>query len=162
MLASLYPSVAHLADPSQPRGALNLKMIDFGCAQACPDECSLEGLSGTPVFMAPEVAAGSQYGPASDLWGAGVMLYQLLTGKFPYWDCSLEELRAMPTRRVLEDVAAGVVLLDTPAVAALSADARSLLRALLERDPERRSGAHAALRHAWLARHGLGPAAGCA
>jgi serine/threonine protein kinase len=159
MLASLYPSVSHLADPAQPKGDLTVRMIDMGCARACPDECSLEGLSGTPVYMAPEVAAGSQYGPASDLWGVGVLLYQMLTGKFPYWDCSPAELRALPLTQVLQDVGSGAVLLDTPSVAALSPDARDLLRALLERDPERRIGAHAALRHAWLARHGLGPAA---
>lgn len=51
MLASLYPSVLHMADPSAPKGRLEVRMVDFGCAQACPDECSLEGLSGTPVYM---------------------------------------------------------------------------------------------------------------
>jgi calcium-dependent protein kinase len=158
MLASLYPSVLHLADPSMPKGNLDVRIVDFGCAQACPDESSLEGLSGTPVYMAPEVAAGQPYGPASDLWGVGVMLYQLLTGRFPYWDCDLETLKAMPTRQVLQDVGAGNVMLDTPSTAALSPGARALLGALLERDPERRIGAREALAHPWLAGGGAGGA----
>lgn len=106
--------------------------------------------------MAPEVAAGQPYGPASDLWGAGVMLYQLLTGRFPYaWD-SADALREVPMRQVLADVSAGAVTLDAAAAAGLSEGARALLAALLERDPERRVSAHAALRHAWLAEHGQG------
>ncbi|KAI8464978.1 MAG: kinase-like domain-containing protein [Monoraphidium minutum] len=147
MLASLYPSVSHLADPSAPKGAVDVRMVDLGCAQECPDECSLSGLSGTPVYMAPEVAAGEPYGPASDLWGVGVMLYQLLTGAFPFgW--RLEALAAMPVRRVLEDVATGAVSLDE---GALPPGAAPLLRALLERDPEKRVSARGALAHPWLA-----------
>lgn len=105
---------------------------------------------------APETAAGNQYGPPSDLWGVGVMLYQVLTGRFPYWDCGLETLKEKPTRQVLADVGAGAVMLDTPSVCALSGEARDLLRALLERDPERRIGAHDALRHPFLKKYGHG------
>lgn len=49
MLGAMYPSVAHLLDPSKPKGDMALKAIDFGCSQYCPDGCSLlQGLSGTP------------------------------------------------------------------------------------------------------------------
>ena len=37
--------------------------------------------------MAPEVLS-SQVLPASDVWSAGVMAYQLLTGQFPFDDKS--------------------------------------------------------------------------
>lgn len=159
VLPALYPSVAHLSDPSLPKGPLELRMVDFGCARACPGESTLEGLSGTPVYMAPEVAAGQPYGPASDLWGVGVMLYQLLTGRFPFWDGGVDALREMPTAQVLADVSSAAVMLDAPACAALSAGSRDLLRALLERDPERRISAHDALRHPWLVAHGFGVSA---
>ena len=36
-------------------------------------------------FMAPEVLA-CQVGPASDVWSAGIMAHQLLTGRFPFDD----------------------------------------------------------------------------
>lgn len=41
--------------------------------------------AGTPWFMSPE-ALGSEYYPASDVWSAGVMAHQLLTGKLPFND----------------------------------------------------------------------------
>lgn len=38
-----------------------------------------------PRFMAPEVMSSETY-PSSDLWAAGVMAYQLLSGTLPFDD----------------------------------------------------------------------------
>jgi serine/threonine protein kinase len=43
------------------------------------------GLEGTPWFLAPENLS-SEFYPASDLWSAGVMAYQLLSGYLPFDD----------------------------------------------------------------------------
>lgn len=37
------------------------------------------------MYMAPEVIM-QEYGPPADLWSIGMLLYQLLTGTFPFWD----------------------------------------------------------------------------
>ena len=42
-------------------------------------------MEGTPWFMAPEMLS-SQVGPGVDVWAAGVMAYQLLSGAFPFND----------------------------------------------------------------------------
>jgi calcium-dependent protein kinase len=56
-------------------------------------------------------------------------------------------------------VSAGAVALDSPSMAHLSPAARDLLDRLLQRDPERRITADAALCHPWMAAH---PAAAAA
>ncbi len=47
--------------------------------------------------MAPEVIM-QEYGPEADLWSVGMLLYQLLTGTFPFWDSvqniSLQQARS--------------------------------------------------------------------
>ena len=40
--------------------------------------------TGTPVFMAPELYQRQYFFPA-DLWSCGMMLYQLVSGRFPFW-----------------------------------------------------------------------------
>ena len=65
-----------------------LKAIDFGLARPFhPEDLPLDdiGLEGTPWFMAPEMLS-SQVTPACDIWAAGVMAFQLLTGHFPFDD----------------------------------------------------------------------------
>eukprot|EP00878_Enallax_costatus_P003153 GHUV01003353.1.p1 GENE.GHUV01003353.1~~GHUV01003353.1.p1 ORF type:complete len:279 (+),score=38.53 GHUV01003353.1:306-1142(+) len=53
MLANMYPSILHVLDPSKPKGDMELRLVDFGCAQICPEGCSmLQGLSGTPGVYA--------------------------------------------------------------------------------------------------------------
>ena len=48
---------------------------------------------GTPQYIAPEVWAGAGYGTDSDVWSAGVLLYQLLVGATPFDSSSLQILR---------------------------------------------------------------------
>ena len=49
------------------------------------DDAALTSRTGTPVYMAPEVVRQC-YGPKADVWSAGVLVYQLLTGKLPFWE----------------------------------------------------------------------------
>jgi serine/threonine protein kinase len=47
VLRSLYPSVAHMLDPSAPKGVISLAAVDFGCCQLVkPDECLPDVVSG--------------------------------------------------------------------------------------------------------------------
>jgi eukaryotic-like serine/threonine-protein kinase len=66
-----------------------IHLLDFGLATRQEDESKLtnEGaVMGTPSYMAPEQAAGnsSEAGPAADQYAAGVVLYELLTGRLPF------------------------------------------------------------------------------
>lgn len=70
-----------VADCRQP------KVTDFGLAKrlAERDGATRTGdIFGTPSYMAPEQATGSEVGPATDIYALGAVLYELLTGRPPF------------------------------------------------------------------------------
>ena len=50
------------------------------------------GVQGTPLCMAPEQLRGAVAGPPTDLYGLGVLLYRLVTGRYPIEASSMSEL----------------------------------------------------------------------
>ena len=65
-----------------------VKLADFGIARRLDDLTSdLTGVGqfiGTPKYLAPEQLAGEPATPASDLYAAGVVLYEMLAGEPPF------------------------------------------------------------------------------
>lgn len=62
------------------------KLTDFGIARSQADvSLTQTGLvTGSPAYLAPEVASGSGAGTASDVWSLGATLFHVLSGKPPY------------------------------------------------------------------------------
>ncbi|WP_258196819.1 bifunctional protein-serine/threonine kinase/phosphatase [Pseudomonas japonica] len=62
-----------------------LKVLDFGLAY-CPglSAVNTEQVAGTPSYIAPEAFQGEAPATSQDLFAAGVVLYQALTGHYPY------------------------------------------------------------------------------
>lgn len=62
------------------------KLLDFGIAK---DPSSLNmtevgGVIGTPNYLAPELLEGRGASPQTDIWALGVLLYKMLTDRFPF------------------------------------------------------------------------------
>jgi serine/threonine-protein kinase len=67
-------------------------LMDFGTGRDLDD--STDGhVSGTPLYLAPEVLAGIAASPRSDVYSIGVVLYHLLTGSYPVQGRDLAALR---------------------------------------------------------------------
>lgn len=69
------------------RGDDSLALADFGISKKVDQDMDLTTIGqvlGTPVYMSPEQGSGKDIDRRSDLYSAGVMLYELLTGEKPY------------------------------------------------------------------------------
>jgi predicted ATPase/serine/threonine protein kinase len=111
-----------------------VKLLDFGLAHltaASARHASTPLTAGTPDYMAPEQWRGAPQDARTDVWSAGVVLYEMLTGSPPYTSSTLEELRA----RVLSDEPVPPVRARCPE---LPQDVERFLSTALAKDPARR------------------------
>jgi hypothetical protein len=111
-----------LLDPD--RGA---RLADFGIARALDDRgVTMTGnVIGTLRYMPPEAMAGEPPTPASDVWGIGAVLYEMLSGRPLREDTSPASLIEARTRV-------------PPVIAGLSPDLARVLEALVSPDPAAR------------------------
>ncbi len=72
-------------------------LMDFGAGRELGDATG-DGLTGTPLYLAPELLEGHPATVSSDVYACGVVLYYLLTGSFPICARTLPELRAAHER----------------------------------------------------------------
>jgi len=129
-------------DPESP-----LKATDFGLAiRHWPQEGNLKSRSGTPAYMAPEVVM-QDYNEKCDLWSVGMVMYQMLTGTFPFWD----DIRSKKLQEVWKSILVDDIDLKSRSIKRkVSPMALDLLRKLLVRSPLERLSAAEALEHPWI------------
>uniref|UniRef100_UPI00099EE089 serine/threonine-protein kinase n=1 Tax=Streptomyces prasinopilosus TaxID=67344 RepID=UPI00099EE089 len=70
----------------QDGGALHPMLTDFGIARLAdsPGLTRTHEFVGTPAYIAPESAEGRPQTSAVDIYGAGILLYELVTGRPPF------------------------------------------------------------------------------
>jgi hypothetical protein len=130
------PSNVLLADGD----AVSARLLDFGLARMAEAETlTAQGdVPGTLAYISPERLAGEESTAAADVWSIGVMLWESLSGRHPFWQTSMLE-----TARAIEQGA--------PRLETLRPDLPKRLLELVDRslsvNPERRPSA-AELAHA--------------
>jgi predicted Ser/Thr protein kinase len=79
---------------------VSVRVLDFGLAQIQEAETlTAQGdVPGTLAYIAPERLAGAATTEAADIWAVGVMLWEALAGRHPFWRSSLLE-----TARAIEN-----------------------------------------------------------
>jgi serine/threonine protein kinase len=146
----------HVAVNTTPGGARHARIVDFGDAAQCARGAAhLRGFRGTPLYMAPEVAAWygvdeqdavvppPQYGVACDCWSLGATIFVVLCGEAPFdQDAELSQLVSVVQR--------GDIQLTSPAWSSVSAQAKALVRGLLAPQAQRRLTAEQAAHDPWL------------
>jgi len=119
-----------------------VKLFDFGLSIAHRDgnqPCTC--FSGSPLYLPPEVINAVPYDPFSaDIWGLGVLLYELLTNAVPYeaqtWDELVKEVND-PDYRI-----------HFPSF--FSPELVELLTLMLDKNPETRISLEEIQRHPWM------------
>jgi serine/threonine protein kinase/HAMP domain-containing protein len=127
---------------SRQRGTLDIKVMDFGIAHMestkSEQRTRVGDVLGTPQYMSPEQTQGEKIDGRSDLFSAGIVLYQMLTGQRPFNGQSVVTLAVQIAKE------------EPPAIEKLRPGLPASLRRVVERclakSPERRfqSGAELA------------------
>lgn len=136
-----------------------IKLVDFGASDqaengALPQDAQFEEVIGSPAYMAPEVIKGQPYSMKADVYSAGIMLAEIMTG------VKADFVKVQETNGNIT-----IVHLPTPmkkylwmisSHPGLSPQAKDLLLKMLERNPEKRLSSAEAAAHPYFTEiHGL-------
>ena len=123
---------ANVLVPGGIAGLSGLKILDFGIAQSEHRELLESAMArprrtiGTPAYMAPELLMGEPSSPASDVYAAGLVLYELLGHTLLFPDRAPREQQQARTE------------IDPSLAARVPAPLDAMLARMLARDPEKR------------------------
>ncbi|EGW07496.1 BR serine/threonine-protein kinase 1 [Cricetulus griseus] len=116
----------------------NIRIADFFLESLQVGDSLLETSCGSPHYACPEVIKGEKYdGRRADMWSCGVILFALLVGALPFDDDNL--------RQLLEKVKRGVFHMPH----FIPPDCQSLLRGMIEVEPEKRLSLEQIQKHPW-------------
>ncbi|XP_056388046.1 protein kinase C delta type-like [Hyla sarda] len=111
-------------------------IIDLGLAQdGVTSSNKIQGVTGTLLYMAPEVLQRKSYHAAVDWWSLGIVVSRMSAGRSPfYFGCNREMARDSITR-------------EKPNIPSwLPADLKHLIQQLLHKNPEKRLGVNRNIR----------------
>ena len=98
-------------------------------------------IAGTPYFIAPEVLMGD-YGRECDIWSLGVVLYMILSGRYPFEGSGRPEL--------FSKIQEGTFHFNHPPFSRVSDSCKDLIRKMICVDRKKRYTAQKCLEHPWF------------
>lgn len=135
-----------------------VKFVDFGAAKVIARtgktirgaaigigaKTKLNSMTGTPMYMSPEVITGQDNGKqgSTDIWSTGCCVLEMATGRRPWANLDNEWA-------IMYHIAAGH-LPQLPSEDQLSEDGRKFLLKTMERDPNKRPSAMELLNDPWI------------
>ena len=132
----------------------NAKLCDYGFAREVSERDGVSRtLCGTAPYYCPEMIENGKYDPfKADCWALGVMLFVMLTQKFPFrWPAASKADKA--EWREMVDAQKKGLYRAKPAFQALPDPAKDLIFRLLHPDPNQRLDAQMVLKHGWTNIH---------
>eukprot|EP00094_Tigriopus_californicus_P011256 TCALIF_10863-PA protein Name:"Similar to Akt1 RAC serine/threonine-protein kinase (Drosophila melanogaster)" AED:0.14 eAED:0.14 QI:0/0.62/0.66/1/0/0.11/9/1081/457 len=107
----------------------HIKIADFGlCKEDIHWGNTTKTFCGTPEYLAPEVLEDSDYGRAVDWWGVGIVMYEMMSGRLPFYNHDHEVMFEL------------ILVEEVRFPGCMSPEARELLSGLLIKDPNKRLG----------------------
>ncbi|XP_053660375.1 RAC serine/threonine-protein kinase [Anopheles marshallii] len=107
----------------------HIKIADFGlCKEDITYGRTTKTFCGTPEYLAPEVLEDNDYGHAVDWWGTGVVMYEMICGRLPFYNRDHDILFTL------------ILMEEVKFPRNISPNARSLLSGLLVKNPKLRLG----------------------
>lgn len=107
----------------------HIRITDFGlCKEGIKDGATMKTFCGTPEYLAPEVLEDNDYGRAVDWWGLGVVMYEMMCGRLPFYNQDHEKLFEL------------ILMEEIRFPRTLGPEAKALLAGLLKKDPKQRLG----------------------
>jgi len=78
----------------EDREEIAIRLLDFGLAQfdGADTLTAVGDVPGTLAYIAPERLAGSDATAESDVWSAGVLLWEALADRHPFWGVPIQEV----------------------------------------------------------------------
>nr|ABK79680.2 calcium-dependent protein kinase 2 [Rubia cordifolia] len=133
---------------TSPDDDATLKATDFGLSMFYQPGEMFSDVVGSPYYVAPEVLR-KRYGPESDVWSAGVILYILLSGVPPFW--------AETEMGIFRQILQGNLDFESEPWPGISDTAKDLICKMLEKNPKKRLTAHEVLCHPWIVDDNMAP-----
>jgi serine/threonine protein kinase len=119
----------------------DIKLCDFGWSTQRAKHEKMRTFCGTYEYMSPELLQKKSYDYTVDIWGLGILLFELMHGYSPY--------RA----KKIEDIYSNIVHKRMKISSRCSKEVKDLLQRILKIKPAERISIEDILRHPWVLRY---------